>query len=584
MSYQKVQNSLNHWFHDHFHLRVFGLLVVSFGLLFTLIFSFNVDLRMRHLVMKDYPTSEDVVIVSIDDAVLAEYGGWPLRRSDLGGMIASMLDHNPRKLAIDMIFQERELDLEDKYLNSLLVDPRVVVARNNLPEFMLDQDVLDNVHQASATYPLAADGKIYQVPALSAEGVSLGASLVSKTHTFPQAFYLNPNIELPPIFSIVDIINEPSLEGILEDKYVLFGSTSESLSDYYQIPRFNYVPGVVIHAIVLNQILQQEFPQDFTLSPSQGAVILLSLAVLLSIRVIREFPHWLWLELIFFSVLLWFTPVVELIPISVLATFTLGLVASYSTINLAKIIHDKFHLKRALSGHFSPVVMNTLLAEPDMHLGGEKSEITVLFTDLRGFTKFSEQIDPREVGQVLNKVLGMQADTIIQNDGVVDKFIGDAVMGFWGAPIIESSHAYKGLVAACEIVQKFNKIKQKEGFSFDVGIGLYSGPAVVGNFGSERRFNYTVIGDTVNTASRIENLTKEYHSKILVGEEVLLQLSEKQRQEFRVRLEDSVQPRGKTSIVQIYSVTAFKTGQKWFDLETMEFEKHPHGKVIRLGV
>jgi adenylate cyclase len=137
--------------------------------------------------------------------------------------------------------------------------------------------------------------------------------------------------------------------------------------------------------------------------------------------------------------------------------------------------------------------------------------LTVLFSDVRNFTTYSEQHSAAQVVDLLNRYFSMQVEVIFRHGGTLDKFIGDAIMAFWGAPAADPAHAANAIAAALEMAQKLEEFKRElgaEGAAFDVGIGIHSGPAVVGFIGSERRQDYTAIGDTVNLSSRIEGLTK----------------------------------------------------------------------------
>jgi adenylate cyclase len=159
--------------------------------------------------------------------------------------------------------------------------------------------------------------------------------------------------------------------------------------------------------------------------------------------------------------------------------------------------------------------------ETDSTLTGQKREITVLFSDIRGFTTLSEQKTPQEIVDILNRYFSRQVEVIFRHGGTLDKYIGDAIMAFWGAPTEQPDHARRALAAAREMEQTllaFRKEMGADGEHFDIGIGLNSGEAVVGFIGSpEHRQDYTVIGDTVNTASRIEGATKG-RARILVSE------------------------------------------------------------------
>lgn len=559
-----------------FEIRAILTILLSFGIIFSILLPFNLDTQWRHKWLNSYPMSSDIIIVDIDDATLDHYKGWPLEREALAEIIESILNQKPKKLGIDIVFQERPDNSQDSYLNSLLTDPTVIAADNHMPSHLMDTGVLANVARGSTTFPLATNGKIYEIPAQAhyeeRTQTLLGISLANPTdYPYPEKFYLNPNTTTPPTISALDLIQSDDFDTILTHKYVLLGSTSERLSDYFQLPQLNYVPGVVVHSIALNQVLQQEFPTQPRINHIYLFCILIGIAFIIGLKKSRFITHSTWIVVIIGVGSILLTPFTSLLSLLFVLATLISLIMSYLSLTIGRALYQKVHDRKILRAHFSPIVMDTLLKQKNgLNLGGEKAEIAVMFTDLRGFTQYSEEIDPKLVGNVLNQVLGLQADIVLQNDGVVDKYIGDAVMSFWGAPIKDPDYAYKALKAACLIVHVFSEYRIKMGYSFDIGVGLYAGTAVVGNFGSKQRFNYTIIGDAVNTASRIEGLTKNYTSKILIGDTVLERLSAEQRAEFDFVSQETVTPRGKSHTIKIYAVNSFKHNDLWIDLDHKE--------------
>jgi adenylate cyclase len=164
-----------------------------------------------------------------------------------------------------------------------------------------------------------------------------------------------------------------------------------------------------------------------------------------------------------------------------------------------------------------------LLARGGFPKAGQSREITILFSDIRGFTTLSERLPPERVVALLNRYFSRQVEVILRHGGCLDKFIGDAIMAFWGAPLDDPDHASHAVMAALEMSEQLEEFKREvgsEGTAFDVGIGLNSGPAVVGLMGSDNKREYTAIGDTVNLGSRIEGLTKGV-ARILVSEDTM---------------------------------------------------------------
>ncbi len=174
------------------------------------------------------------------------------------------------------------------------------------------------------------------------------------------------------------------------------------------------------------------------------------------------------------------------------------------------------------SSYVTERIVNELIKNPDMaKLGGERREITLLFSDVRGFTSFSEKHTPEEVVSILNEYLGAMTGIVFKWEGTLDKFIGDAILAFWGAPMHQENHAELAVKCALEMVSTLRQLQQKwpsEGKpALDCGIGINTGEVIVGNIGAEgKKMDYTIIGDHVNLGSRIESLTRKYNVHILM--------------------------------------------------------------------
>ena len=207
-------------------------------------------------------------------------------------------------------------------------------------------------------------------------------------------------------------------------------------------------------------------------------------------------------------------------------------------------------------------LIDKFFASPESMLIGENRELAILFSDIRSFTSISENMAPDDLVNSLNRYFSGQVDIIMNRNGIVDKYIGDAIMAFWGAPVKHNDDALQALLAALdmmEAVKAFNANQKKIGKpEFNIGVGINFGTVTVGNIGSERKMDYTVIGDMVNLASRLEGLTKTYHAEILVSETVYAAVRKpdtgNETPALFFRLLDSVAVKGKTKGVKIFTV------------------------------
>jgi len=206
-------------------------------------------------------------------------------------------------------------------------------------------------------------------------------------------------------------------------------------------------------------------------------------------------------------------------------------------------------------------LIDKFFASPESMLIGENRELAILFSDIRSFTTISEKMAPDDLVNSLNRYFSGQVDIIMNRNGIVDKYIGDAIMAFWGAPVKHDDDALQSVLSGLDMIEAikgFNAHQVKIGKpEFHIGIGINYGTVTVGNIGSERKMDYTVIGDMVNLASRMEGLTKTYHSEILISEtiyEALRARGGKEAEALAIRLLDTVAVKGKTKGVRIYTV------------------------------
>jgi adenylate cyclase len=218
---------------------------------------------------------------------------------------------------------------------------------------------------------------------------------------------------------------------------------------------------------------------------------------------------------------------------------------------------DRKFISKAFAKYVSPHILHELMINPNkLVLGGTKKSVTIMFTDISGFTQISEQLSPEKVAEILQQHLSIMSDIIVDHGGTLDKYIGDAIMAFWGAPLDDSKQADNALAAAIAMQVACNKMKnelaKKSLPEISMRIGIHTGEAIVGNMGSSTLFDYTCIGDTVNTAARLESLNKEYQTNIIISEQCKEALIAPQR----LQLVDYVCVQGKTTIMHVYTPCA----------------------------
>jgi adenylate cyclase len=316
-------------------------------------------------------------------------------------------------------------------------------------------------------------------------------------------------------------------DGQFTDRIVIIGSTATGLHDLRHTPIAGLHPAVEILATAIDNLKNGRQLQLAPAATAPAMAVALILAVVLLTRrgstPLRSAGLALGLSAAVYGVahlaLLgqWLVPLVR--PL----LFTWGFVAATALDDYLLERRRRQQTAAAFSRFLDPRVVAQLVDDGATRktLDGQAHEITVLFSDIRGFTTLSERHEPAVIVGLLNDYFSRQVEVIFRHGGTLDKFIGDAIMAFWGAPSADPDQARNAIDAALEMTEVLEAFKREAGdigTDFDIGIGLHTGPAIVGFIGSEQRQDYTAIGDTVNLASRIEGLTKE-HGRVLVSAE-----------------------------------------------------------------
>jgi adenylate cyclase len=347
--------------------------------------------------------------------------------------------------------------------------------------------------------------------------------------------------------------------SVFHDKIVFVGVTAAGLSDVFETPfAGGRMPGIQVHASVADDFLSNRFMHP----ESRGVRIALIAAMALAFGLVATLlPAW-WAAGAFVAIIAAFVA---------LATrqFEHGTWINITQPTLASSLalfggvayqyffegREKRKMKRLFGQYVSKDVYDQLVANPELaRLGGQRRQMTVLFSDIRGFTTVSESGQPEEIVAILNEYFTRMVDIVFRNKGTLDKFVGDMVMALFGAPLDDRDHAQHAVDAALEMVRELNRLNQKwtaEGRpALDIGIGISTGPMIAGNIGSEAIMSYTVIGDAVNLGARLESLNKQYGTRIIISEATRKALPDR----YHFRPLGDVVVKGKTMPVAIFEV------------------------------
>jgi len=353
---------------------------------------------------------------------------------------------------------------------------------------------------------------------------------------------------------------EVEKKNFIQDKVFVFGATAIGIYDLRVTPFEKNFPGQETHVNVIANLFDRNF-----------------------VRPIQNEHQWMLLTLLFLGLGLTilyhhvganFGLIITIVTMAIVIgldqfLFSRGLftamvlpffmvITVYVTMTFYKYFTEerkKKHLRATFSKYVSPAIVDEILKSPEgIELGGKKQRMTVFFSDVRGFTTISESLDPAQLSSVLNRYLTPMTQIVFQNKGTLDKYMGDAVMAFFGAPIFFPDHAIYACRCALQSIQKLKEIQtefEKEGLpKIDIGIGINSAEMSVGNMGSDIVRNYTVMGDAVNLGSRLEGITKEYGTRIIISEFTYQDI----RDHFTCREIDWVRVKGKKKPVKIYEL------------------------------
>ena len=362
-----------------------------------------------------------------------------------------------------------------------------------------------------------------------------------------------------PYYSIADVVQHRFPTGTFKDKIVLVGASATGIGDL-RTPPYGGIdyPGMEVHANVIDNMLNN----GFLVRGAHQIVLDLALIVLLGLPLgfvlALVSPRWMWFGLALLIPLTGGVYFAFLRGWWLIFTLPAGtLTANVMAVSLYRALveeKEKRKVRSAFGQYLSPEVIRRLLVNPQL-VEPRKTEITVMFSDIRGFTTISEKLDAQELALFLNGYLSDMTKIVFDTRGTLDKYIGDAVMAFWGAPYEDGQHGLQACTAAIEMMKRVRQLQKRwaaEGKPhLDIGIGLNSGVASVGNMGSALRYGYTALGDAVNLSSRLEGLNKDYGTHIIASEATYLAAKDAG---FLFRELDLIRVKGKLQPVTIYEL------------------------------
>lgn len=501
---------------------------------------------------------EDIVIIAVDDKSINTIGRWPWDRKIHAQLLELLAKSKPRAIGYDVAFPEKSNILSDEALKKSLSLHNVVLPIEQVKDGLQKPNDIFKTKTGLVNVLIDSDGVVRRVP-----GESFASQIIN---TKVVGDYMRINYVGKPgsfvTYSFIDVIDKKIPLENFKDKYVLVGATAVDLHDVQITPvsAGKEMAGVEIHANAMQTILDKKY---LITEPKIQTLIFILIAALLA-----PFSVFTLVAYIIFAFVSFDNGVIRNLIYPPTAIIVINIVNIF--VKYWKEKAQKEYIKKAFSYYLSDSVLTEILKDPSkLRLGGERKEITVLFSDIAGFTTISEKLAPEELAKKLNDYLTRMTNIVFKYSGVLDKYIGDAVMAFWNAPIADADHALKACKTALEM--------QEQAGEFGVRIGINTGEMVVGNMGSQMRFDYSLLGDNVNLGSRLEGTNKEYGTKILISESTYNLVKDK----LITRFIDTVAVKGKEQGVRIYELRSMNYDLN-FDKARELYEKGEFDKAAKI--
>ena len=532
------------------------------------------------------PPDPRIVLVTVSEQTVrtlaaANYGRPPYSREVWARVVDELKHAGAKVIAFDILFgEENPADPEgDRAFARALEGAPVILAAQTGDRVTLPHPMFRAARVGTMRLAESEGGVVHFYP-LRDRIPSLGAAVAEKFTGRPNRdarllvrwngakkhaedlSYANVGAEKLVLASLMREEGQP-IPAAFEEKFrgriVLIGYTAGGLMDLRANPLSPLAPGLELHANAIDNLINHDFNELPPRALMVPLILLFPMLIGAAVYATRSQLR---------SALAAILAIAGLVAASYAAllagivapavTIIVAVALTWIVITVLKFVEEQQQtaLLRATFGRYvSPQILEHILDHPEkVHLGGERRDLTILFSDIRGFTTISEASEPEQVVEMLNEYLTRMVDILLAHGGTLDKFIGDAVMGFWNAPAIDADHPRHAVACAVEMIEETARLRERwesEGkAALRIGIGINSGEAVVGNIGSERVFGYTVIGDAVNLASRLESKNKDYGTEIIISESTLQRMGDG----FETVYLDEVKVKGKERAVKIYEV------------------------------
>ena len=428
--------------------------------------------------------------------------------------------------------------------------------------------VLQNAPRTMNVRMSGASGSERWTQSQGIEAIRVGAVTIPTDHAGHMWVHFTGH-QTDRYISAADVMNDALPSGSLQNKVVLIGTSAAGLLDLRSTPLDRVLPGVEVHAEMLEQMILEHFLTRPYWAAEAETIALLILGLFFVLAVPRLGAIWpavigssLALGAITFS---WWAYSSQLLLIDP-AYPLISLLAVYlatSLIGFMRTEGERRQVRSAFANYLSPALVEQLARHPDrLKLGGETRDMTLMFCDVRGFTAISEgfKSNPQGLTRLINRLLTPLTDCILRREGTIDKYMGDCIMAFWNAPLDVKNHAHQACESALAMrraLDELNTERQTEATNenipfmpLNVGIGINCGDCLVGNMGSDQRFDYSVLGDAVNLASRLEGQSKNYGVDIVLGEAIAKRVED----DFAILELDLIAVKGKSEAVHIHAL------------------------------